>query len=266
MIPAKTRHVPLSLSKYETRIIVISFLFLVGLALLRSAQNYLKYAATVDYFSIPLTLLFNFIVFSSFVLFTPIIIRLTQRFPLAKHQLGNIGIHIGLSLGLVLLQMLLCNLILYVIDLSSSPIFPVFIKKYLTGFIQFHLLAYWIILLFISHKQRRETQPKYLERFVIKDGHFTTTVARDQVHWIEALDHYQKLHTDTGFFLYKDTMANLVKQLPDDQFMRIHRSAIVNTQHIKGLRRADQQLLVKLENGEEVAVGKSYRSKVQALF
>lgn len=268
MLAKRINLTPIQFSRHETRIMIVSFLVLVGLAIIRSTQSYIKYAATVDYFSVPLTLLYNFIVFSSYVLFTPLIIKMIHQFPISRQQpKTNILIHIGFSGVFGIIQMVFCNLVLYMIGLSSTPIMSAFITKYITGIIQFHLLAYWIILLFMtSGRPGLFKKTKLLERFIIKENKYTTFLELEKVQWIEALDHYQKLHTDSGFYLYKDSMTNLIKQLPKDQFMRVHRSSIININQVEGLRKSDSQLVAKLQNGNEVPVGKSYRNEVKSLF
>ncbi len=269
MLNSKSGINALALGKLERQYFGASFLVLAILAIIVSTQKYVKHASTTEYYSIPLSLLYNFIVFSTYALFAPIIIKVVNRFPLRKKfKVTNFMLHLGLSVVLGLVHMLLCNLILYGIDLSTSPIFPRFIAKYLTGVIHIHLLAYWVILGFISFrkKDQAENNNGKLDQFVIKENKYTSFLALEKVHWIEAIDHYQKLHTGDGFYIYKDSMSNLVRRLPPDKFKRIHRSFIVNLGQIEGLKKTDKQLLVRLQCGQELLVGKSFRTEMRSLF
>ncbi len=255
--------------KLERQYLGTSFLVLAILAIIVSAQKYAKHASTTEYYSLPLSVLYNFIVFSVYALFVPLIIKAVDRFPLRKDfTVNNFLFHLGLSIAFGLTHMLLCNLILYGIDLSSSPIFPRFITKYLTGVIHIHLMAYWVVLGFLSFRKKEHTEKndERLDQFIIKENKYTSFLALEKVHWIEAIDHYQKLHTGDGFFIYKDSISNLEKQLPPDKFKRIHRSLIVNLSQIEGLKKSNNQLLVRLQCGQELMVGKSFRSEMKSLF
>jgi len=258
----------IQLSKFEKQVIGGTFLLLAGLAVVIFVQNYVKYASTAAYFSVRLSLLYNFIVFSTYTIFTPIIIKMAVQFPVGKESSrSNFLIHFGLSIVLGLAHMIFCNLVLYGLDLSSTPIFPRFITKYLTNVIHFHILAYWIILMLVSKRGKMASYNEAtLDRFVIKQNKHTSFVELDQVYWIEALDHYQKLHTSDGFFIYNDSMANLVRLLPSEKFKRVHRSTIVNLSIIDALKRSEKQLSISLKNGHELPVGKSFKSEVRALF
>ena len=239
--------------------------FLVATALIVLTQNYVKHAANADY-SVGLSLVYNLIVFGSYALLTPIILKLTALFPLRKHWVNGLMIHLLLSVALALLHMLLCNLVLYAIDLSSSPIFPRFIKKYLTNVVHFHLLIYWAVVLVTRFYQKRESRPQVqpetaeqLEQFVIKSNGNALILTPGEVLWIEALDHYQKLHTAEGYHIIKDSMKHLEQVLPD-QFKRAHRSYFVNMDYVKSKSydKSSRASFLELQNGKRLRLGKAY--------
>ncbi len=268
MLHNKPGNLSIPLKGLELRWSGISFAVLAAVGIVVSFQKYFKYASTGDY-SIPLSLLYNLIVFSTYALFVPLIVKAVNRFPIGRqYRISNFTFHLGLSVALGLTHMIFCNLVLYGIDLSSTPIFPRFLTKYLTNVIHIQLLAYWIIVAFISRGRKTPTDARngLLDRFVIKENGFTTFLELEKVLWIEALDHYQKLHTENGFFIYKDSMSNLTKKLPADRFKRIHRSAIINVSQVEGLKKTSTQMMVKLQNGQELAVGKSFRTEIKSLF
>ncbi len=266
MLPKRTSSPILAIGPAEIRTLGFAFVGLTVIAVIVFTQNYVKHAHTTEYFSAPLSLAYNFIVYSSFALFVPIVVKASRRFPIGSDGLKrHIVVHIFLSLALGFAHMLFCNLVLYGVDLSSSPIFPRFLTKYLTNVIHFHLLAYWTVLAFVSDfRFKRKQQPhQLLERFVINHNRNSSILALDQVLWIEALDHYQKLHTKEGFSIYKDSMANLERQLPE-QFLRVHRSAIVNTDHIIEFKK--NRSILEVSGGLKVPVGKSFKTRVRLLF
>ncbi|TFG71640.1 MAG: response regulator transcription factor [Flavobacteriales bacterium] len=54
----------------------------------------------------------------------------------------------------------------------------------------------------------------------------------DDIKWIEALGDYIKLITDNGMLMVLSTMKSFLKKLPEEQFIRIHKSYAVNVGRI----------------------------------
>jgi two-component system LytT family response regulator len=58
-------------------------------------------------------------------------------------------------------------------------------------------------------------------------------------------------------------MAHLQDRLDPRGFLRVHRSFIVNLKYVKEVRReANGDSVVILDNGQKVAMGRSYRSSL----
>lgn len=53
-----------------------------------------------------------------------------------------------------------------------------------------------------------------------------------EVVWIEALNQYLKLHTQTDAFILSENLAQFSKKLDEQQFVRVHRSSIINLKHL----------------------------------
>ena len=69
-------------------------------------------------------------------------------------------------------------------------------------------------------------------RVVVKDGGKIKIIPVGQIQYLEAADDYVKIHTAEGIFLKKKTMQYFEDILQQQQFIRIHRSYIVNAQLI----------------------------------
>ena len=74
--------------------------------------------------------------------------------------------------------------------------------------------------------------PTQSNRIVVKDGGKIKIIPVGQIHYLEAADDYVKIHTAEGVFLKKKTMQYFEDSLQQQQFIRIHRSYIVNAQLI----------------------------------
>jgi DNA-binding LytR/AlgR family response regulator len=58
-------------------------------------------------------------------------------------------------------------------------------------------------------------------------------VILNDIKWIEALGDYIKLVTDEANIVILSTMKSFEKQLPEDKFLRIHKSYIVNLEKVE---------------------------------
>ena len=87
------------------------------------------------------------------------------------------------------------------------------------------------------------------------------------VDWIEACGNYARLHLDGRSVLLRRTLSSLADELADAGFVRVHRSSIVNTARVVGMRRRDHgEGLLELAGGETIRVSRTYRDAVEGLF
>ncbi|NML19369.1 response regulator [Pseudoflavitalea sp. G-6-1-2] len=73
------------------------------------------------------------------------------------------------------------------------------------------------------------------QRIVVKTGSKIRIIPIPEVLYLEADDDYVKVHTADGVFLKNKTMAHFEQTLDNRQFVRTHRSFIVNVQIITRL-------------------------------
>ncbi|PEN13975.1 DNA-binding response regulator [Longibacter salinarum] len=103
-------------------------------------------------------------------------------------------------------------------------------------------------------------------RFVIKSGGRIRFVQAEAIDWVEAAGDYVRLYSSGTVHLLRETMAEMTKRLPDD-FLRIHRSTIVNTRRIEELRPyGNSEFIVVLEDGTERKLSRSYRDDLTDFF
>lgn len=109
--------------------------------------------------------------------------------------------------------------------------------------------------------------PVYSERIVVKDRSTIKIIPAADVHYLEAYDDYVKIHTAGGTFLKNKTMASFENSLDDKQFVRIHRSFIVQVPQITGLvpyEKDSYKLLLK--SGDSLPVSKTGYAKLKQLL
>ncbi len=109
--------------------------------------------------------------------------------------------------------------------------------------------------------------PVQTNRIVVKDTGKIRIVPMSQVQYLEAADDYVKIHTTEGVFLKKKTMQFFEDSLSDKEFIRIHRSYIVNAAFITriDLYEKDSQIVL-LKNGGQLPVSKSGYKKLREVL
>jgi len=82
----------------------------------------------------------------------------------------------------------------------------------------------------------RGTARELTKRFLIKSSGGSYFVRIEDIDWIGAAGNYVELHIGNKSHLMRKTMNALEAKLDARQFLRVHRSAIVNVERIKELR------------------------------
>jgi two-component system LytT family response regulator len=107
----------------------------------------------------------------------------------------------------------------------------------------------------------------YLERLVVKSAGRIFFLNVEEIDWIEAAENYVRLHTGRESHLIHGTMNKLASRLDPAQFLRIHRSTIINVRRIKELQPMFHgEYVVTLRDGTQLNSGRSYRQKLQSLL
>ncbi len=92
-----------------------------------------------------------------------------------------------------------------------------------------------------------------LARIVVKDSKGIHIIGVPEIRYFEAQDDYIMVHCEQGRFLKKQTMKSLEERLNQKQFVRVHRSYIVNVSSIKRIEPYEKEsYLVFLKNDEKI--------------
>lgn len=85
------------------------------------------------------------------------------------------------------------------------------------------------------------------------------------IDWCEAAGNYVRVHISHQEHLVRDTMSHLESELDAAQFVRIHRSAIVNVDRIQEMHSSlNGEYTVLLKNGTRLTLSRGYRDSLQA--
>jgi two-component system LytT family response regulator len=98
-----------------------------------------------------------------------------------------------------------------------------------------------------------ESNPEFLQRIAVKTRHKIEVIPVTEITHIEADDDYVTIHTGKEKFLKEKTMKFMESHLDPAQFVRIHRSYIVNVNSIARLELYQKESYnVLLKNGVSI--------------
>jgi DNA-binding LytR/AlgR family response regulator len=98
----------------------------------------------------------------------------------------------------------------------------------------------------------------------VNDRRGRVRVAVEDVVWFEAEREYVRIHGPERSYLVRRALRELTDRLDPEQFLRLHRSALVNRGKIERvIRRASGGLAAVLTSGVEVPVGRKYQNAVR---
>jgi len=104
-------------------------------------------------------------------------------------------------------------------------------------------------------------------RIVVKDNGKIKIIPMAKVQWLEAADDYVKIITAEGNFLKKKTMQYFEDSLPPQEFIRVHRSYIINAQLITRIDPHEKDShLVLLTTGVRLPVSKAGYAKLKEVL
>jgi two-component system, LytTR family, response regulator len=102
---------------------------------------------------------------------------------------------------------------------------------------------------------------QYLRRLVIRERTQTRVLDVADIEWIAAADYYSRVHCAAASYLIRQSLTRLLAQLDPAVFVRVHRSAVVNIDHIR-LVLAHEQPAIVLKSGKRVPLGRRQRTRL----
>jgi two-component system LytT family response regulator len=109
--------------------------------------------------------------------------------------------------------------------------------------------------------------PAQHHRIVVKTNAKIRIIPVGEINYLEAADDYVKIHTRNGSFLKNKTMNYFEQVLDSSQFVRTHRSYILNIQQVTRIDpyEKDGHLCI-LQSGAQVPVSKSGYVKLKEVL
>jgi two-component system LytT family response regulator len=112
----------------------------------------------------------------------------------------------------------------------------------------------------------QQVRPGSQERLAVKSGGRTLFLRHSEIRWIEARANYVAIHTARDVIIVRETCKSIEARLHGPGFVRIHRSAIVNTANIREIRPwYTGEYVIVLEDGRELTMSRGYRTNLPRL-
>jgi len=113
--------------------------------------------------------------------------------------------------------------------------------------------------------QEIQRESRDSERMLIKSGSRILFLRKGLIEWVEAQGDYVKLHIGKDSHMLRETMTAAAERLDPNRFVRIHRSRIVNLDHVREIRPlwgGDYSVLMR--DGTELTMSRTYRASLHA--
>jgi two-component system, LytTR family, response regulator len=105
------------------------------------------------------------------------------------------------------------------------------------------------------------------DRFLVRAANHLYFVREADVEWVDAADNYVRLHAGGRAHFVRDTMKSFAAKLRPDRFVRVHRSIIINLDHIQRLEpHGHGEYLITMRDGSRVTSSRSYSQQLQELL
>lgn len=125
------------------------------------------------------------------------------------------------------------------------------------------LLEHWEAPATVDAEAARPSS-KYLQRVFVKTGKVSASLEVNLIDWIKSVDHFVELHSRSKSHMVYASIGDFESKLNPAQFLRIHRTAIVNVAAVKEFRIDETgACYVLLRDGNILRVSRSRQRQMQ---
>lgn len=117
---------------------------------------------------------------------------------------------------------------------------------------------------FRSNRDTITDQPRFLQRFAAESEGKIVLIKIQDVLWLQSLGNHIRVHSAVATHLIRNTMRAVLSQLDPTVFLRIHRNAVVNLDHVtEFFLPAQGNMFVKLDNGVSLPLRRASRASLR---
>jgi len=140
----------------------------------------------------------------------------------------------------------------YNLDVIDYLVKPIPFERFMQAFNKIERM------LAMANVQTAESQHDYL---FVRSGYKSVKINLNEIMYIEGLKEYVQIHCSDRKYLKLDSLKNIEQNFPPGRFLRVHKSYIVNIDHVKAYYGDTIEL-----GSIDIPVGRAYKEAVNALF
>ncbi len=91
--------------------------------------------------------------------------------------------------------------------------------------------------LFVTLELYKTKNLNSVKSIEIKDGHFNVKIKHIDILWIKSENIYIEIKTLQKTYLIRNSLEKFLEKIDDENFIRVHRSYVVNINHVKAVNR-----------------------------
>jgi two-component system LytT family response regulator len=123
----------------------------------------------------------------------------------------------------------------------------------------------------LEERSSDQEQPRparhFLQRLAVEANEKIVLVRVDHIRWVQSSGNHVRLHVGKTSHLVRQTMKNLQALLDPNRFLRVHRNAIVNLDHVEEFHLPPNgNMFVKLNDGLCLPLRKANRGLLRKLL
>lgn len=241
----------LELSK--RRYIIYGSLFLLVASCVALLQNFIRYGAYEGYDLID-SIVYLIVTLLGFTLLLPLIYRCIN-FGVGKYRKYYTIYVLVLSTISVCMYYVLASVTIHFLGFYDSFFSEQYARYYFGREALIHLTMMIVsgFILYVFPFSENGVG----KRISAAIGRKEITIFTKDIQWIEAYDHYLKIHTSSDSLLKRSTLEEMTKELKPE-FIRIHRKYLVNKAQIVRKEKQHRDEFVILQSGDKLKVGRSF--------
>jgi two-component system LytT family response regulator len=115
-------------------------------------------------------------------------------------------------------------------------------------------------------RTRLALSPAPLRRLFARTGARIVPIPVESIRRVQAAGDYAEIHCATRRFLIQVSLLDLISRLDPERFRQVHRSHIVNLDHVRDMKPYDERrLLITLEGGDEILASRKASEELRRL-
>ena len=182
-----------------------------------------------------------------------------------------VGIHGGLALATSIINVLIGQGLIFVYGFFMYQGYKSFNYQFLnashTNHIAVNLLCYFSLVFYFIRTAKKEVdvsdekmEASNYDKIAVSRGGTKFLIGLEDLIYVESSNNCIVLHTEKGKFVKYQSLKSFQEVLPKEQFVRSHRSFLVNANYIECIsKNKNGDGVIRLNSGDELKFSRTYK-------